>query len=103
MDFQTKAHTASLLVGANLPVVCFYGGVGFSMAKTNLVTNGWYPIPTVITEVGSALGNVGDVVVTNTSAMENPIDIQIKAKEGGITKRLDKFKIRSIFNDPFFS
>jgi len=83
MDFQTKAHTANLLVGANLPVVCFYGGVGFSMAKTNLVTNGWYPIPTVVTEPGPDLG---DVVVTSTSALENPIDIEIKAKEGGTTK-----------------
>lgn len=81
MDFQTRAHTASLLVGANLPVVCFYGGVGFSMAKTNLVTNGWYPIPTVIDQAGQ-----GVVVVTNQSAVENPIDIKIKAKDGSITK-----------------
>jgi hypothetical protein len=83
LDFQTKAHTANLLVGANLPVVCFYGGVGFSMAKTNLVTNGWYPIPTVVTEVGPDLG---EVVVTNTSALENPIDFEIKAKDGSTTK-----------------
>jgi hypothetical protein len=83
MDFQTKAHTASLLVGANLPVVCFYGGVGFSMAKSTLVTNGWYPIPTVITDVGP---NLGDVVVTNQSALEDPIDIVIKDKDGSTTK-----------------
>jgi hypothetical protein len=83
LDFQTKAHTANLLIGANLPVVCFYGGVGVSISKTTLATNGWYPIPTVITAPGP---DFAEVAVTNASALENPLDLEIKAKDGGIAK-----------------
>ncbi len=83
MDFKTTAHTANLLVGANVPVVCFYGGVGLSIAKTTLVTNGWYPIPTVVTTPGPDLGKV---VVTNASSVENPLDLEIKNADGSTMK-----------------
>jgi hypothetical protein len=83
MDFTTTAHTANLLVGANIPVVCFYGGVGLSIAKTNLITNGWYPIPTVVTTAGPDLGKLE---VTNSSAQENLLDLEIKNEDGSIMK-----------------
>jgi len=83
MDFKTTAHTANLLIGINVPVVSLYGGVGISSAKSTLITNGWYPIPTVITTPGPDLGSV---VVNNTSAVETPLDLEIKNADGSTTK-----------------
>jgi hypothetical protein len=74
MTLTTQSQTANLIVGANLPVVCFYGGVGFVVTKTNLKLEGDYPaveiqesIPTVV-------------------ALVDPINMQIKNQDGGITK-----------------
>ncbi len=86
MDMKIQGHTANLLVSANLPVVCFYGGLGFSVTKTNLNVNGYYPIPTVVTDPLDT--NFGQAVVTNSSVEQykDPIDIEIKNKDGGNTK-----------------
>jgi hypothetical protein len=83
-DVVTQGHTANALVSANLPVVCFYGGVGVSITQTNLKLNGFYPIPTVITQPGDP--NFGEVVVGNDQARKDPIDIEIKNQDGGTTK-----------------
>ena len=77
MDMVTQAHTANLLVGANLPVVCFYGGVGIATSKTNLDLTGDFPVPEVI---GT------EAVVTDASAVTDPLSIEIKNAEGGIMK-----------------
>lgn len=79
-SMMTQGHTANFLVGANLPVVCFYGGVGISATQTNLKLGGYYPIPTV---------NVSDpqnLYVTDASAEMglDPIDIEIKNTDGSI-------------------
>ncbi len=81
LDLTTQGHTANFLVGATLPVVAFYGGVGISITQTNLKANGYYPLPTV---------NLSDpanpIHVTNESALKDPIDIEIKNTDGGTTK-----------------
>jgi hypothetical protein len=76
MKMITQSHTANLLISANLPVVCFYGGIGFVTTKTNLKLEGDFP------GVGLAADNVTPVVVKYT----NPIDMEIKNQDGGFTK-----------------
>jgi hypothetical protein len=83
-DVVTQGHTASALVSANLPVVCFYGGVGVSITQTNLKLNGYYPVPTIVTRPGDP--NFGETVVGNDQAEKDPIDIDIKNQDGGTTK-----------------
>ena len=78
-DMLTKGHTANFLIGANLPVVAFYGGIGFSITQTNLKLNGYFPIPVLI------VSNPPNTEVTNASAMEDPIDIEIKNSDGSVT------------------
>lgn len=83
-DVVIQGHTANALVSANLPVVCFYGGVGISITQSNLKLNGYYPIPTIITEPGDP--NFGRPVVRDQDAWKDPIDIEIKNQDGGTTK-----------------
>ncbi|OFX89048.1 MAG: hypothetical protein A2W99_02420 [Bacteroidetes bacterium GWF2_33_16] len=69
--------TANLLVSANLPVICIYGGIGISSTTTNLQLNGFYPIPEL-------QGN--QIVVSDDTAKKDPIDITIKNSDGSATK-----------------
>ena len=82
LDLTTQGHTANFLVGATLPVVAFYGGVGISITQTNLKANGYYPLPAL--NVDNPLDPYPEV--TNQSALEDPIDIEIKNSDGGKTK-----------------
>lgn len=83
-DLLTQGHTANFLVGANLPVVAFYGGVGISITQTNLKVNGYFPIP----DPTPNTDNPSDIhiEVTNESAMKDPIDVEIKNSDGSVTK-----------------
>jgi hypothetical protein len=83
-DIVTQGHTANALVSANLPVVCFYGGIGISITQTNLKLNGYYPIPTIMTEPGDP--NFGRPVVRDQDARKDPVDIEIRNQDGGTTK-----------------
>ncbi len=86
-DIVTQGHTANALVSANLPVVCFYGGVGVSITQTNLKLNGYYPVPTIITDPGDPnFDPTFTPVVTDQSALQDPINIEIRNQDGGTTK-----------------
>lgn len=74
LTFIAKSHTANLLVSANLPVVCFYGGLGFATTNTNLKLTGDYPFVNVGTS-----GPFLDVLT-------DPIDMDVKNQDGGVTK-----------------
>ncbi len=78
MDLEINNITGNILVSADLPVVCFYGGAGLSYAKTNLALNGFYPVSVSVEN--------GDRVVTDSDVAENPLDIEIKNKDGSTTK-----------------
>jgi hypothetical protein len=78
-DLVTQGHTANFLVGATLPVVAFYGGIGISTTKSNLKMNGYYPIPTI--DPNDPL----NLIVTDESATQDPIDIEIKNSDGSVT------------------
>ena len=83
-DVVTQGHTANALVSANLPVVCFYGGVGVSITQTNLKLNGYYPIPTIVTDPLDP--NFGTPVVGDEQALKDHINVEIKNQDGGTTK-----------------
>ena len=74
MEVDVNSFTANLLVSANLPVVCFYGGVGIANTKTNLKLLGYYPIVTA------------DGANVTVDRELDPLDIEIKNQDGGLTK-----------------
>ncbi len=75
MTMLTQCHTANLVVSANLPVVCFYGGMGFVTTKTNLKFEGDYPA----VYIDNSLNPYVEVLT-------DPIDMEIKNQDGGLTK-----------------
>lgn len=86
-DVVTQGHTANALVSANLPVVCFYGGIGVSITQTNLKLNGFYPMPTIITDpTDPNFDPLFTPVVRDQDVLENPIDVEIRNQDGGTTK-----------------
>lgn len=64
--------TANLLISADLPVICIYGGVGFSSSKTNLMLNGNYPM---VELQGTTFA------VDESTAKKDPIDMTIKSND----------------------
>lgn len=65
--------TANLLVSADLPIICVYGGVGASISKTNLKFEGNYPMAEVISAT--------DIRVDESTAISNPIDMEINSTD----------------------
>src|SRR6056297_968172 len=78
MDLEISSFTSNLVVSANLPVVCFYGGVGFNSTKTSLALNGNYPVPTY-----NATENRTEI--TKASSVTDPVNMEIKHKSGSTT------------------
>ncbi len=76
MKLWVKSHTANLLIGADLKVVSFYGGIGFVSSKTTLKMEGDFPY------VGLNSSTYQPVVKTIT----DPIDMEIEDKDGSFTK-----------------
>lgn len=74
MKLISKSQTANLIIGANLPVVSFYGGVGFVTTKTDLKLEGDYPVVYM------------DDTTPSVMAVADPINIEIKNQDGGVTK-----------------
>lgn len=74
MMLTTTSFTANLLVSANLPVVCFYGGVGFATTKTKLKLTGNFPVASI-----TASG-------PQVNAVKDPINFSVKNQDGGVTK-----------------
>jgi hypothetical protein len=72
---QISSFTGNLLISADIPFVSFYGGVGFTSTKSILQMQGYYPMMTVN-------GTEPSVVASE----KDPIDIQIKNQDGGVTK-----------------
>lgn len=79
LDLTVKSFTINVLVSANLPVVCFYGGLGIASTKTELALNGYYPIPAIV--LPSTTPEVND-----NSAEKDPLSLEIKNNDGKPTK-----------------
>jgi hypothetical protein len=78
----TQGHTANFLIGANLPVVAFYGGVGIATSQVNMKLGGYYPIPTI--NVDDPLNPYTEVTDESAALGLDPIDIEIKNTDGSI-------------------
>lgn len=74
MKMIVRSSTLNLLVSANLPVVCFYGGIGFVSTKTTLKLEGDYPMVYL------------DGAIPSVQASVDPLDMTIKPEKGGSTK-----------------
>lgn len=79
LDFTAQSHTGNLLISANLPVVCFYGGVGFATTKSNLALMGDFPSIDLS-------GNYLVPTASDESTLTNPIDMEVKNSDGSTTK-----------------
>jgi hypothetical protein len=78
LDLTVKSFTINALVSANLPIICFYGGLGIVNTKTDLALTGYYPVPTIDSGFNP--------VVTDESAVEDPISLEIENNDGKPTK-----------------
>ncbi len=77
MDMSVSNLTANLLISADLPVVCFYGGAGISATTTKLAITGDYPMPDQNTYfIDEDIEFRG--VVTDRSVITDPLNIKIK-------------------------
>ncbi len=90
LGLDVSSFTANILVGANLPVVCFYGGLGFATTHAQLDLTGNYPVPTVNTSGQLAVNDITDPVhakMTNSdgSTTKPRINVGMRIKLGVIT------------------
>ena len=84
LSLVSKAFTANIIVSADLPIVTFYGGLGFATTKTNLAVTGYYPLPTI--QDNPAEQHFLEPVVNASSVVQDPLDLEIKNSDGGTTK-----------------
>lgn len=54
LSATVEALNVSAIVSVNLPVISFYGGVGYSKTTTNVEMTGNFPTPTLVTPVAAA-------------------------------------------------
>ncbi len=79
MDLTVKSFTLNAIVSANLPVICFYGGLGIVTTKTELGLVGNFPVPTIVAPSPEPR-------VNDNSVVEDPINLEIKNNDGKPTK-----------------
>ena len=84
MNLDISNLTANLLISVDLPVICFYGGLGISSTNTNLQLNGNFPFP--VLDPLEQYGTPMYVDDSPNSTIKNPIDITIKNSDGSVTK-----------------
>ncbi len=75
LGLDVKSFTANLLIGANLPVVSFYGGLGFATTNSVLDLTGNFPVPTVNTS--------GELTITD---VVDPVHAEMTNSDGSTTK-----------------
>ena len=89
LNLTINSFTANLLVSANLPVISFYGGIGFAKTKTKLNLEGNYPIPDLglgIINETSASQSIGFDIKNNNGTPTKPrFNIGLRLKLGPIT------------------
>ncbi len=75
LQLKMQGFTAMLLVSYDLPVITFYGGLGFSRAMTNVDLFGDYPLL-------SGLGNESDEQIIRIEEIIDPISLEFKNHSG---------------------
>lgn len=82
MEFVASGFTGNVLASFDLPIITFYGGLGFSSTNTTLKLKGDYPMANLET-TGV---NAGKLVVKDAYKLTNPLDIEMKSLDGSKTK-----------------
>lgn len=77
MQMIFKGFTGNIVASFDLPVITFYGAVGFCTTSTNLALKGDYPIATI---------EAGGAVVRDVNKKTDPIDIKMSSSSGSVTK-----------------
>lgn len=91
MEMTINGFTGSAIASFDLPVVTFYGSVGFSNTKANIALNGNYPLPTV-NGTNITINPVADPLslkISNSSGMKPRLNAGIKFKMAVITWHVD--------------
>lgn len=89
-----KSLTGNILISANLPVICFYGGLGFARTVTDIAINGDFPIVSPSTDIM----NPGMVV----TAVTDPLSMTIRNADGNATKPRMNIGLRIKLGPVFF-
>lgn len=79
-EMTAKGLTENLLFSVNLPVICFYAGIGFSTTTTSFKVLGDYPITNF--DFDSSYASTEYKVLTDEDIVSDPIDIEIKGNDG---------------------
>ncbi len=79
LEFGVGSFTANLIASADIPFITGYLALGFNSTNSNLKMTGWYPVPDL---------DQTTPVVTDNSALKDPIDIKLKGDTGGLQPRL---------------
>ena len=72
-----NSFTTNLLISATLPVVTFYGGLGFAYSRSDLLLEGTFPVIS-----GIDVENQEPVIVPT----DDPMEVEVGNLEGGSTK-----------------
>ncbi len=87
LNLGIRGGTFNILVSKKLPVITFYGGVGYNWAKSTLTLTGDYPIVNSFdTNPGPTLGK------PLVSSTKDPIDTEIKG--GGSVRANGGFRLK---------
>jgi hypothetical protein len=55
LNVSVEALNVSAIASLNLPVITFYGGLGYSKTRTEMDLSGYFPIPVLVTPAAPAL------------------------------------------------
>lgn len=80
LDMTAQGFTGNLLFSANFPVICLYGGIGFSQTKTNVRILGDYPITDIDYDISYETTDFK--VLRDENIITDPIDIEIESNDG---------------------
>lgn len=79
-NLHAEGFTGNILASVNLPVVCFYGGLGFSKALTSVTLRGDYPITSY--DFDGTYATNAYRVLRDEDIFTDPIDIEIESNDG---------------------
>ncbi len=91
MEMTINGFTGSVIASFDLPVVTFYGSLGFSNTKANIALKGNYPLPSV-NGTNVSLNSIADPIsfkISNSSGMKPRLNAGIKFKMAVITWHVD--------------
>jgi hypothetical protein len=88
MEATVQAWTVSVVGSFNIPVVTFYGGLGYSKTQTRIVLKGYYPTPVFVAtpapgaeynDSGVISGNeIPSVNIKNFSGLRTNVGVRFK-------------------------